>query len=123
MSLQAYQKAAQRAETPRSAEYRLFGQVTRALIEASQADVSDFVKRIDALDWNRRVWTVLATDCASPDNALPKETRAAIISLSLWVDKHTALVIRREEDFEPLIEINRMIMQGLAGDVSASDAA
>ena len=38
MSLQAYQKAAQRAENPREAEYRLFGQVTRALMEAAQAD-------------------------------------------------------------------------------------
>eukprot|EP01035_Chromulina_nebulosa_P011648 gene11648-15558_t len=40
---------------------------------------------------------------------------ASIISLSLWVNKHTSLVIRREEEIEPLIEINRMIMQGLAG--------
>ena len=31
MSLRAYQQAAQRAETPRDVEYRLFAQVTRAL--------------------------------------------------------------------------------------------
>ena len=40
--------------------------------------------------------------------------RASIISLSIWVAKHTALVIRNQEEFEPLIEINRMIMQGLS---------
>ena len=64
MSLQAYQKAAQRAENPREAEYRLFGQVTRALMEAAQADPDDYVKRMDALDWNRRLWSALATDCS-----------------------------------------------------------
>jgi len=37
MSLQAYQTAAQRSENPRDAEYRLFGQVTRALMEAAEA--------------------------------------------------------------------------------------
>jgi flagellar protein FlaF len=44
-----------------------------------------------------------------------------MISLSIWVAKHTGAVMRREEDFEPLIEINRIIMQGLAG--QAGDAA
>ena len=35
MSLQAYQQAAARSENPRDAEYRLFGQVTRALMDAA----------------------------------------------------------------------------------------
>ena len=114
MSLQAYQRAAQRAENPRDTEYRLFGDVTRALIEASQVDDSDIQTRIDALDWNRRVWSALASDCARDDNALPDQVRANIISLSLWVNRHSSAVMRREEDFEPLIEVNRIIMQGLA---------
>ncbi len=114
MSLQAYKTAATRAETPREMEYRLFGQVTRALIEASQVDRSDIKTRIDALDWNRRLWSTLATDCSDPGNALPVTLRAQIISLSLFVGRHSSAIMRNEEDFEPLIEINRMIMQGLA---------
>jgi len=121
MSLQAYQQAAQRAEQPRSAEYRLFGQVTRALMEAAKADPADLAARMDALDWNRRMWSALATDCASPDNSLPAPVRAQIISISLWVSKHTSAVMRREEEFDPLIDINRIVMQGLAG--GAAEAA
>ena len=34
MSLQAYQKAQRSTERPRDTEYRLFAQVTQALIEA-----------------------------------------------------------------------------------------
>ena len=113
MSLQAYQRASQAAENPRDAEYRLFGQVTRALIAAAEADETDFQKRIDALDWNRRMWGVLASDCAGPDNKLPEIVRARIISLSLWVNRHSSAVMLREEGFQPLIDVNRMIMQGL----------
>ena len=117
MSLQAYQKASARAENPREMEYRLFGQVTRALMAAAEADVSDTATRIDALDWNRRLWSVLATDCADSATSLPVELRAQIISLSIWVNKHSSAVMRREEDFAPLIDVNRIMMQGLAGQV------
>jgi flagellar protein FlaF len=122
MSLQAYQQAAKRAESPRETEYRLFAQVTLALMEASKADPNDFAGRIDALDWNRRMWTVLADACASTDNRLPAPLRASIISLSLWVSRHTSAVMRRQEHIEPLIEVNRLIMQGLAPTPSAAAA-
>jgi len=114
MSFQAYQQAAQRAEGPRETEYRLFGEVTRALITASGADPLDFSTRMKALDWNRRLWSQLAIDCANDSNGLPPSLRASILSLSLWVTRHSSAVMRREEGFEPLIDVNRLIMQGLA---------
>jgi flagellar biosynthesis activator protein FlaF len=120
MSLQAYQQATTRAESPRDVEYRLFAQVTLALMDATKLDPTDIGGRADALDWNRRMWSTLAADCGRPDNAMPKPLRASIISLSIWVGKHTSLVIRRQEEIEPLIEINRMIMQGLSGGAQAA---
>jgi flagellar protein FlaF len=123
MSLRAYQQAAQRAEQPRDLEYRLLGEVTRALMDAAQLDPKDFAGRIDALDWNRRVWSALAADCASPTNALPPGVRAQIISISMWVGRHTSQVMRREAEIEPLIEVNRAIMQGLSGSASNANAA
>jgi flagellar protein FlaF len=122
MSLQAYKTAATRAENPRETEYRLFGQVTRALMHASTVETTDVATRIDALDWNRRLWSALATDCASPDNAMDQALRAQIISISLFVSRHSSLVMRGEDDFEALIDINRMIMQGLAGPGAAQAA-
>lgn len=120
MSFQAYQQASQRAENPRELEYRLFGQVTRSLMAAAAAPADDLKTRIDALDWNRRMWSALASDCSAPENSLPVSVRAQIISLSLWVGRHSSAVMRKEEDFEPLIEINRMIMQGLSGRAEAA---
>lgn len=115
MSLQAYTAATARAETPRDLEYRLFGQVTRALVQASQVAETDLATRIDALDWNRRLWSALASDCADPANALANPMRAQIISLSLFINRHSSAVMRGEETFEDLIDINRMMMQGLSG--------
>ncbi len=123
MSFQAYQQASQRAESPRETEYRLFGEVTRALIAASEADVLDFSTRIKALDWNRRLWTQLAMDCAHDNNGLPPKLRASILSLSLWVTRHSSAVMRREEEFGPLIDVNRLIMQGLSPQPQTTQAA
>ena len=123
MSVQAYQQAAARSESPRDIEYRLFGQVTRALMAAAELDVSDIAGRMDALDWNRRLWSALAADCASPGNLLPAPLRASIISLSLWVNRHTSDIMRNEADFTPLIDVNKTIMQGLEPPREASAAA
>lgn len=112
--LQAYAQTSNRTETPREMEYRLFGQVTRALMHAASVDKNDVKTRIDALDWNRRLWSVLATDCSDSDNQLNNPLKAQIISISLFVSRHSSAVMRGEDDFEALIDINRSIMQGLA---------
>ena len=48
-------------------------------------------------------------------NQLTRELRAQIISLSMWVSKYSKQVTREGASIEPLIEINRTIMQGLQG--------
>jgi flagellar protein FlaF len=120
VSLNAYQNAATRAEDPRSTEYRLFAQVTRALINAGEADMLDMKTRSEALDWNRRVWSAFAIDCAEADNKLPEGLRAAIISLSIFVSKHSSAVMREGADIDILIEINKTIMQGLQPQTQAA---
>ena len=112
MSLQAYQRAAQQAESPRDTEYRLFGQVTGALLNAKQAGAAG-APLVEAVDWNRRLWRTLAADCMDDRNTLTQDVRAKIISLSLWVAKYSRSVTREKAPLDPLIEINRTIMQGL----------
>ncbi|MBN8646868.1 MAG: flagellar biosynthesis regulator FlaF [Caulobacterales bacterium] len=123
MSLNAYQTLQKKVETPRETEYRLFTQVTRALIEAASLPKTEIARRMDALDWNRRVWTFLASDCYDPNNALPEQLRAGIISLSIFVGKYTSEIMQKDADIETLIDINRTIMQGLAGQIEANTAA
>jgi len=113
MSLDAYHRQQTASEAPRQTEYRLFGRVTAALIEARDKELKGG-ELMKALDWNRRMWSAFATDCSSPDNQLPKSTRAQIISLSIYVSKTTSKVARRKADINDLIELNRTIMKGLA---------
>jgi flagellar biosynthesis activator protein FlaF len=115
MSLRAYQQASNRSETPRDTEYRLFAQVTRALMDVKSKPREDLAAWIDVLHWNRRVWATLADDCSHPGNSLSESVRAQIISLSLFVHRHSSHVMRREGDIDTLIELNRMMMQGLSG--------
>ncbi len=123
MSYQAYQSAASRSEDPRSTEYRLFGQVTRALLQARDLGPEAIGKRADALDWNRRMWTAFAADCSSEGNQLPESLRAAIISLSIFISRQTSAAIRDNDELDTLIELNRTIMQGLApASAQASEA-
>jgi flagellar protein FlaF len=46
---------------------------------------------------------------------MDKALRAQIISISLFVNRHSSVVMRGDDDFEALVDINKMIMQGLAG--------
>jgi flagellar protein FlaF len=112
MSLNAYKSAQVATEDPRTTEYRLFGQVTGALLNAKQANAAG-APLVEAVDWNRRLWRTLAADCMDDRNTLTQDVRAKIISLSLWVAKYSRSVTREKAPLDPLIEINRTIMQGL----------
>jgi flagellar protein FlaF len=112
MAVKAYQKAQLATENPRNTEYRLFGQVTGALMEAQTANAKG-AALMDAIDWNRRLWSTLAVDCMDDTNQLSKPLRAQIVSLSLWVTKYSSQVMTNGASLEPLIDINRTIMQGL----------
>lgn len=114
MTLQAYQNTQRITEDSRSAEYRLFGQVTGALIDA-QKKGQDAAPLVDAVDWNKKLWRTLAADCMDDRNQLPQDVRAKIVSLSLWIAKYSRQVTRNGAPLEPLIEVNRNMMQGLKG--------
>lgn len=122
MSLQAYQAASNRSEDPRATEYRLFAHVTRGLMQAKEVAPEDIQGRISHLDLNRRMWSNFATDCASEDNQLPDSLRASIISLSIFVGKHTSVAMRDPAAIDDLIDINRTIMQGLMPQASGAVA-
>ncbi len=113
MSLKAYQTTQKANESTSQTEYRLFADVTRALMDAKELSNLD-VKLHDALHWNRQLWSTLATDCAVEGNMLPKQLRASIISISIWVGKYSSQVARGDETVQALIDINRNIMEGLS---------
>ena len=114
MSIAAYQSVQRVADGPRRTEYRLFADVTRALIEAGErGDKGEAFHH--AVTWNREVWQTLANDLLQPGNSLPDALKAQLLSLALWVDRHSLRVMRNAARSEPLVEVNRNVMAGLQG--------
>lgn len=110
MSLQNYRTTQNLTGEPRQTEYRIFALVTKALMEIDQTGGKSLY---DAVHWNRRLWLTLQMDLAASTNALPDEIKAQLISLSIWVDKHSSKALRGDADVAPLISVNRAIMEGL----------
>ena len=114
MSIQAYQRAATRADSPRELEHRAFGLATAGLLRAQEAGRANLGQLAQALDVNRRLWNMMSADCALEGNQLPMQLRADIISLALWVARYSSEVLRDGAEIAPLIEVNRAIMEGLS---------
>ncbi len=112
MTINAYQAARSRAETPRAAELRLMREITGEMLTAHEAGLKGALL-MPSLYRNREMWTAFMTDCGARGNNLPVELRAKIISLGLWVDRFTSDVVAGRESIIELIQVNRTIMEGL----------
>jgi flagellar protein FlaF len=51
---------------------------------------------------------------ARPQNQLPDPLKAQIISVAIWVERHSKLAEQGEASAEALIQVNESIMKGLA---------
>lgn len=113
-----YAAAAIRSE--RGTEYAVFARVTRRLRAADETDKGAFVELARAVTDNQRLWSTLAEDLMSDDNALPLTLRAQLLSLSEFVRRHSLAVLGGRASVLPLVDINTAIMKGLRGDVEAA---
>ena len=115
-----YRQTIQQTAAPRDVEYRLIAQVTSALIECEEivdqaaADPRKMARLVEALNANKRMWDVFVEDVGMAGNQLPRELRADIVSLGIWVGRKRPHLDGRG-DLSALISINRAISRGLAG--------
>ncbi len=133
MSVTAYKRTISHTEGPRQIERRILTGVTAELEKLyKEYDLSE--ARIDRLQllssglqhwlWkNQQIWLAFKMDLVESDNKLTPELRASLISLSVWVEKHTQSVMAGGSKVKPLIDINRSIIDGLSGRVSQAFAA
>ena len=97
----------------RERERRAFERVVSLLKEAREKGAGSR-EAIEAIYFLRHLWSILLSDLQSPENELPDELRAGIISIGLWMMKEMDQVgAGRKTDLMPMIEINEMIRDGL----------
>ncbi|KIC40712.1 flagellar biosynthesis regulator FlhF [Ruegeria sp. ANG-R] len=109
----AYAQSAAPTRTPRDTEYEAISRITHRLKTAAARKATDFAGFVQALHENRRLWSVLATDVANSDNALPNNLRARIFYLAEFTEQHSSQVLGNKATVEPLLEINMAVLRGL----------
>lgn len=69
----------------------------------------------EALDLNRKLWTILVTGATEKENPLPLEIKQNIFSLAHFIFKHTFSVMTNPsvQALDILININMNIAKGL----------
>ena len=111
MAQRAYAPTTAPTRSDRSIEYDVIARVTFRLKTAMTQ--GSFPALLEALHENRKLWRTLAIDVADTDNGLPDDLRARIFYLAEFTDHHTRLVIRKEANAVPLLEVNTAILRGL----------
>ena len=71
-------------------------------------------ERVEALFYLRRLWMIFLNDLNDPNNELPEQLRAGIISIGIWMMKEIDRVRDgATDDLSPMIKINALIRDGL----------
>lgn len=85
-----------------------------ALLEAARQAGVESQQSIEAIHYANRLWTTFVQDLANEENALPKELRANLISIGLWVLREAEDVRQgRSQNFDGLIEVSQIIRDGI----------
>ena len=84
----------------------------RAIGALKAAREGDAIRRVRALADNRRLWMAITDLMRDPDNALPLELRASIMSVGLAVQRE---MDQESPDFGFLIAVNEDLAAGLDG--------
>src|ERR1700739_2600180 len=112
MMLNEAMRAYEAVATHRSQREREADIFRRAIGALKAARNGNALQRVRALADNRRLWMAVHDLMRDPDNGLPPELRAAIISVGLTVTRERD---RDQPDFGFLIAVNENFAAGLSG--------
>ncbi|HTW71016.1 MAG TPA: flagellar biosynthesis regulator FlaF [Acetobacteraceae bacterium] len=112
MMLNEAMRAYEAAATHRSQREQEADVFRRAIGALKAARDGNAIQRVRALADNRRLWMAVHDLMRDPDNGLPSELRASIISVGITVQRE---MDRDQPDFGFLIAVNENFATGLSG--------
>lgn len=69
---------------------------------------------IEAIFYTRRVWTRFIDDLRQPENELPVELKANLISIAMWILKECEQIRKRNStNYQGIIDVTTIIKDGL----------
>ncbi len=108
-----YRDASAVVQSASQIEYQAFARITHALRQHAAADHTTFPRLVEALHENLRLWTIVATDVAMPENSLPQPLRAQFFYLAEFTRAHTRKILKGDAEVSALVDINLAVMKGL----------
>jgi len=120
----AYQQQQKRNLSPREVEAMAFTKAA-LMLEDAKKFIGNITEYSKALRFNHLLWTIIQADLTDPENQLPPEIKANVMSLSIFVDKQTTKALRSNTatDLDVLININRNLAAGLRTEPETAAAA
>jgi flagellar protein FlaF len=114
-----YKSVSEKIASPRTTEADLLLQAALRLQTVRDGwDTDNRTDLNDALRYNRMLWTIFISTVTKNENPLPQAIRQNIANLGIFVMKHTMAILAEPKPakISPLININRNLAAGLAGE-------
>ncbi|MGE0233170.1 MAG: flagellar biosynthesis regulator FlaF [Hyphomicrobiaceae bacterium] len=84
------------------------------LMECAEGEARTPADVANAILFASRLWTVLIEDLASPENGLPNDIRAQIISIGIWILREIeGIRSGQNRSFADIIMVSKAIKEGL----------
>jgi flagellar protein FlaF len=112
---QTYGKVAQQTLGPRELEAHVLLKAAARLQTIRDGWDENRAALDDALTYNRKLWTVLATAATADTSPLPREIKQNIGNLGIFIFKRTMEMMMEPapEKLDALVNINRQVAAGL----------
>ena len=113
----AYARTSQSALSPREAEAAVLLKAARRLQAVRGDAVTKSAALNDALMFNQRVWTILASAVADPANPLPEDIRRNVTHIAVFVFRTVldAMIEPTARKLDALVSLNHQLAAGLQG--------
>jgi flagellar protein FlaF len=110
----SYEEALSESGSRKRENERLSIEQSVALLKSAEKAGTNSREAIDAICFLNRLWSFLLEDLAKPDNALPDDVRAKLISIGIWMLREAQSISNgKSNNFAGLIEISNVIAEGL----------
>lgn len=84
------------------------------MLQAATRSGRESREAVEALFFTRRMWIAFIDDLRSPENQLPLNLRADLISIGIWVLKEAERIrMRQSDNFQGIADVITIIRDGL----------
>ncbi|WP_045834921.1 flagellar biosynthesis regulator FlaF [Hyphomicrobium sp. 99] len=110
----SYEETMSESSSRQRENERLAIEQSVALLKSAEKAGPQSREAIDAIFFLNRLWSFFLDDLAKPENGLPDEIRASLISIGIWMLKEADAISKgNSKNFAGLIDVSNVIAEGL----------